>query len=282
MCQDHIKKDNELLKINKTLNDLVVFSKTDRKGRILYVSHALVELSGFSRDELIGKEYKDLAHEDMNDLTFNSMWTQVFSKNTWEGEIHNKRKDNSSYWVRMTLIPDLDEKGEITGFSAYAEDITDNKALKHEKEKTQQALEFKSQFLSNMSHEIRTPLNGIIGFSYMALKTDLNARQKDIMQKIRSTSNILLGVINDILDISKIEAGKMEIETRAFNLRYLIENLEGIFSEKANEKGISLVISYEDISTYDFAGDEQRLSPILINLLNTALSLHTGASSTCA
>jgi CheY-like chemotaxis protein len=111
----------------------------------------------------------------------------------------------------------------------------------------------------------------------MALKTDLNARQQDIMNKIRSTSNILLGVINDILDISKIEAGKMEIENRPFNLRDLIENLEGIFSEKANKKGISLVISYEDISNFNFSGDERRLSQILINLLNNAIKFtHRG------
>ena len=275
--RSNIKKDSELLKINQTLDDLVVFSKTDRKGHITYVSTALEKLSGFSRDELIGKDFKLLAHEDMSETVFNDLWTKVLSKNTWEGEIKNKRKDNSSYWVKTTVIPDLDENEELIGFSAYTENISDHKALQQEKEKTQQALEFKSQFLSNMSHEIRTPLNGIIGFSYMALKTKLDARQKDIMNKIRSTSNILLGVINDILDISKIEAGKMDIENISFNLRDLIENLEGIFSEMANKKGISLITSYEDVSNFNFSGDERRISQILINLLNNAIKFtHKG------
>ena len=273
----NINKESELLKINKTLDDLVVFSKIDRKGHISYVSTALEKLSGFSRDELIGKDYTLLAHEDMNETVFNDLWAKVLSKKTWEGEIRNRRKDNSAYWVKTTVVPDLDKDAEIIGFSAYTEDISDHKALKEEKEKTQNALEFKSQFLSNMSHEIRTPLNGIIGFSYMALKTNLDARQKDIMNKIRSTSNILLGVINDILDISKIEAGKMDIEKIAFNLRDLVENLEGIFSEMANKKGISLITTYEGIANFNFSGDERRISQILINLLNNAIKFtHRG------
>jgi CheY-like chemotaxis protein len=143
--------------------------------------------------------------------------------------------------------------------------------LEKEKLKTQNALEFRSRFLSNMSHEIRTPLNGIIGMTHVAQKTELDDKQRDIIGRIESSSDILLGIINDILDISKIEAGKMSIEHADFNLESLIKTLESIFNVKAVEKNIDLITEYHKIENFNFIGDSLRISQVINNLVSNAI-----------
>ena len=265
------KKEEELKNNNDILDKLVVFSKTDKEGNITYVSTALEELSGFKRDELIGETHRLFRHQDMDNSVYDELWTTILQKRTWEGELINRAKDGSFYWVKATIIPELDTKGEITGFAAFREDISNRKQVEIEKTKTQEALDFKSKFLSNMSHEIRTPLGGVIGLTHMALRTDLDEKQKDLLCKIDSTSNILLGVINDILDISKIESGKMTIEKEPFDLNKTIHNIENMLSSKVSEQGIKFNVDYIDITDFSFIGDQLRISQVLTNLLSNAI-----------
>ncbi len=267
----NIKKDLEIKNINEILDKHVIFSKTDAEGRITYISTALESLSGYTRDELIGRTHAIFRHKDTKDSLFNDMWKTITSKKTWTGVLKNKKRDGNYYWAKVSIRPELDEHGEITGYSAYREDITNQKALEAEKTKTQEALEVKSMFLSNMSHEIRTPLNGIIGLTYMALKTDLDEQQKELLSKIKSASNILLGVINDILDISKIESGKMTVERAPFDLKEAVENIEGMLASKIAEQGITFDVDYTDMSNFDYLGDSLRISQILTNLLTNAI-----------
>jgi len=266
-----IKKDIEIKNINDILDKHVIFSKTDENGIITYVSTALVELSGYSRDELLGLTHTVFKHPDNKRETFDGMWKTITSKKIWSGELKNRKKDGTSYWLRLTITPELDADGEIVGYSAYREDISNQKALESEKIKTQEALEFKSMFLSNMSHEIRTPLNGIVGFTHMALKTDLDDKQKDLLQKISTTSDVLLNVINDILDISKIEAGKMPIEKIKFDLKRSIQHIEELLQDKAKEKNITLSVDYDHMKNFNLLGDPLRISQVLTNLLNNAI-----------
>ena len=265
-----IKQDTEIKSINKTLDNLVVFSKTDLDGKITYVSTALERLSGFSRVELIGYSHNIFKHEDMDKAIFEDLWKTILAKKVWIGEIKNKAKDGSVYWVKATISPEI-ENNKIIGFNAHRENITDKKELELEKLKTQEALKFKAMFLSNMSHEIRTPLNGIIGLTSVALKTKLDKKQKHLMNNIQTSSNILLGVVNDILDISKIESGKMTIEKTDFNLRTLINNIESILSEKVQEQGIKFNVNYNELINSSFIGDSLRISQVLTNLLNNAI-----------
>jgi len=156
-------------------------------------------------------------------------------------------------------------------YRLYVLKIKENKNLEKEKEKTQQALEFKSRFLSNMSHEIRTPLNAIIGLTHVVTKTELSSKQEDIIHKIKSSSELLLGVINDILDISKIEAGKMQIQQIDFNLHDIIEMLKDMFSDKIKEKNLYLNINYIDIENFYYLGDSLRITQILTNFMSNAV-----------
>ena len=265
------KKDEEIQKANDTLDKMVIYSRTDKHGNITHASQALEELSQYKKEELIGKTHSIFRHPDMTDELFKDLWETILEKKEWKGEIKNQKKDGSSYWVKMHITPDLDKQDNILGFSAYREEISDKKQLEEEKHKTQKALEFKSMFLSNMSHEIRTPLNGIIGFTSLVQKTEVTSQQQDLLEKVNSASKHLLGVINDILDISKIESGKMTIEHVPFNLQECIDNVQGFIEHKVQEKQLGFEVELVNLTNLNVIGDELRFSQILTNLVSNAI-----------
>jgi len=269
-CSDE-QKDLEIKKINSELDQVVLYSKADIYGNITHISTALLDKSGYSRKELIGQNHRIFKYDNENVETYVDMWHTISNKEIWNGELQNRKKDGSLYWIDLTITPELDKYNNIKAYSAYRKDITDIKNLEIEKLKTQEALDFKSKFLSNMSHEIRTPINGIIGLTHVILRSDLDKKQKNIMKQITASSELLLAIINDILDISKIEAGKMEVSEAPFDLKALMQTLESIMLVKATEKNILLTVNYINFYSYGFLGDFQRISQVLNNLLSNAI-----------
>jgi PAS domain S-box-containing protein len=187
--------------------------------------------------------------------------------------LFKKVSTGSPFWAVVSMMPIqyLDKKAVIASYL----DITEMKELQIEIEKARDLAEAASQakqdFLANMSHEIRTPMNAIIGFSSLALKTNLDKKQQDYVKKIQQSGTHLLGIINDILDFSKIEAGKLSVENTDFELEKLMENVSNLVSEKATVKGLELLFNVGKGTPNHLVGDPLRLGQILVNYSNNAV-----------
>jgi signal transduction histidine kinase/DNA-binding response OmpR family regulator/HPt (histidine-containing phosphotransfer) domain-containing protein len=183
--------------------------------------------------------------------------------------------DGRVVWIHALGHVVKNAAGEATDIFGVTQDITEFKtlemALTGAKQKAEEATQMKSMFLANMSHEIRTPMNAIIGLSHLALRTPLNAKQRDYLTKIHTAGTSLLAVINDILDFSKIEAGKLSIESTAFRLDEVIDSVITVTGQKAHEKGLEFLAHLPASVPQCLVGDPLRLGQILTNLVSNAV-----------
>jgi two-component system sensor histidine kinase/response regulator len=172
-------------------------------------------------------------------------------------------------------VIETDEQGMPKTVAGTVMDVTSRKRVQEAIEKARQAAEdanqAKSDFLANMSHEIRTPMNAVIGFSDLALKTDLTPRQKDYVSKIHNAGVSLLGLINDILDFSKIEAGRLEMEQVDFSLEQVLDGVTSLVSPSTYAKGLELLLNIAEDIPVDLVGDPHRLNQVLVNLLGNSV-----------
>ncbi|HWA60258.1 MAG TPA: response regulator [Caulobacteraceae bacterium] len=186
-----------------------------------------------------------------------------------------RRWDGKEVWVFSTAEVIHDARGRPVRLVGAMQNITERKAAEaamaraaHEAEAANRA---KSEFLANMSHEIRTPMNGVIGMNALLLRTPLTAEQHKFAEAVRTSADCLLGIINDILDISKLEAGKVELEAIDFSLATVVEDVVELLSPKAAEKGLELAAYLDEGARAEFRGDPTRLRQVILNLLSNAL-----------
>ena len=274
---ERIKFENELRKLSGAVEQSpasVVI--TDKEGNIEYVNKRFEEMTGFTLEEVLGKNPRILKADGVFPSEYyRNLWETVTSGNRWFGDLCNKKKNGELFWESAAISPVRDTNGNITHFLAVKEDITHKKEaekmMAKAKEAAEQATKAKSDFLANMSHEIRTPMNAIIGMNHLLEKTGLNAKQLDYVKKIGRAAYSLLGIINDILDFSKIEAGKMTIENIEFDLDDVMINLANLAGEQAHKKGLEFIFDIAQDVPRRLIGDPLRLGQVLLNFVSNAI-----------
>ena len=192
-------------------------------------------------------------------------------------EYRLKHNDGNYRWIDDHGVPRFDADGFFTGYIGSCMDITDLRQAKLAAEALARA---KSEFLANMSHEIRTPMNAIMGLSHLALNNEVPDETRDYLEKINSASNDLLNILNDILDLSKMESGHLSITNNNFDLNSLTSNLNNLFLATAEEKRIDLKIDIAPNVPCDLTGDPLRLKQVLINLLGNAIKFSSNGKVT--
>ena len=257
------------------LDESSIVAMTDHGGIITFANDKFCEISKFSREELIDQNHQIVNSGYHSKAYIKRIWVTIAHGKTWKGDIKNKAKDGSYYWVNTTILPFLDDQGMPYQYISVSNDITNQKNaendLIHAKEVAELSVRSKEQFLANMSHEIRTPMNGIIGFSKILEEEITDPLHKEYLNSIKSSGENLMVLINDILDFSKIESNKMEIEKTVFSIYKTVETVISLLAPKCKEKGIKLIS--ENIHTFpeNLIGDPTRLGQILINLIVNAV-----------
>jgi PAS domain S-box-containing protein len=248
----------------------------NREGKLIEASYSFANMLGYTYDEIINLELKQW---DTNILTNNKSYLFSIGK---EGKFFNtthRKKDGTIIPVQINAkLIEIDGEKLIY---ASSRDITENIRLFEEamvaKTNAEKANKAKSEFLANMSHEIRTPLNGVIGLLNLVLDMPLDEVQKDYLKKAKHSSNALLNIINDILDYSKIEAGKLDIINQEFNLEDIFKNISNLFGYEAYEKHLELTFIIQKDIPQVLVGDSLRLTQVLNNLVGNAIKFtHDG------
>jgi PAS domain S-box-containing protein len=245
-----------------------------RDRQIVRCNRKLEEIFGYGPGELFGKSvrlwYPD---EGAYENAGREIYSQVQRGETYCREMPMVRKNGAIFWARLT-IQAIDANDDTKGVLAIIEDITGERsahqALLAAKEAAEAATRAKSAFLANMSHEIRTPMNAIVGFTHLIKRDPLTPRQLSQLDKMSSAARHLLQIINDILDLSKIEASKITLEVRDFEPARIIDHVCAILAEKIASKNLDLIVDMGNVPLV-LRGDDMRLGQILLNLVGNAV-----------
>jgi PAS domain S-box-containing protein len=265
---------------------------TDTEARVEYVNDTFVATAGYSREELLGHNPRVLQSGETPASEHAKMWADVTAGRLWRGEFRNRRKDGSLYIESAVIAPIRDDDGVITHYLGIKQDVTDQRRLAgelerhhhhleelvaertnelaHARDRAEAASRAKSEFLANMSHEIRTPMNAILGMAHLMRRDGVTAAQAERLDKIAASGKHLLAIINDILDLSKIEAGKLELEHIDFSLSEVLERSRAMVADRALAKRLPVAVEVDDVPDA-LCGDPTRLSQALLNLLSNAV-----------
>jgi len=255
------------------------------EGKVTDVNNASVKITGTTREKLIGTDFFGYFTEpEKARLGYQEIYRKGFV-----ADYPLTIRDHKLTDVLFNGSVYKDEQGNVQGVVVVARDITDQKRNETElkdakvsaelatgiaesaKGRAEDAVKAKQQFLSNMSHEIRTPMNAIIGFTKVILKTDLSAKQREYLTAIKMSGDALIVLINDILDLAKVDAGKMTFEQTPFKMSLSISAMLHLFEPKIQEKNLELVKIYDDRIPEVLMGDPVRLHQIILNLVSNAV-----------
>ncbi|MEA3465866.1 MAG: PAS domain S-box protein [Thermodesulfobacteriota bacterium] len=244
---------------------------TDTAGRIEYVNPYFEQITGYTFAEVKGKNPRFLNAGKTPKAVFEDLWRTIAAGGVWQGEFINKKKNGELYDENVLIIPMKDMHGKITHYAAIKENTTE---LKRARFRAEQANRAKSQFLSQMSHELRTPLNAINGFSQLMLKSKknpLNDKQKNMVEQIGSAGKHLLSLINKVLDLAKIEAGKLALSLEVVEPCSIVMESLSLVSNLAEEYQVTINHSCDGVVCPVVLADFTRVKQVLVNLLSNAI-----------
>ena len=261
------------------------------EGTYLSFNSAAERLLGYRADEVVGRETPLLIHDPKEladravelgrelgraiDPGIEALLARARMGFKDDRDWTLIRRDGTRVPVRLTITELRDEAGTLTGFLGSAVDLTDRReaeaAMREAKEAAEAANRAKSEFLATMSHEIRTPMNGVIGMTDLLQQTALTDRQRELTESIGNSASALLDVINDVLDFSRVEAGKLNISSETFVLRPLVDSVLEVASMRAPEKHLTLAAVIQPDLARRFRGDPVRLRQILLNLVGNGV-----------
>jgi PAS domain S-box-containing protein len=248
---------------------------TDLASRIQYANAGLCLQIGYSREELIGRSWRDFQQAETPPELLQEMVSTVRSGRSWRNEWYNRRKNGELYLVRGDITPVKDKAGRLACFVAIFEDLTQFKrgelALKEALERAESGERAKDRFLATMSHEMRTPLNGISGFTSLLAETALSPEQAECVRNIKRSSDVLIQLTEDILELARIEAGKLKLEPVLIDPSQCLEDTLDTFAAEAAEKGLELLHWVEDDVPPTVLIDEIQLRRVLANLIGNAV-----------
>ncbi len=269
----------EVQALRQALDEHSIISVADRSGRIVDVNTGFCRVSGYSREDLLGQDHRILNSGHQSKEFWVAVWRQITAGHAWRGEVCNRRKDGTLYWVDSTIVPCLGVDGRVERYVSIRFDITPQKEAEERLRKAQAdalaADAAKSEFLANMSHEIRTPMTAILGFTELLANDGDQLRappeRLEHIETIRRNGEHLLAIINDILDLSKIEAGKLVIEHAPTDPVAFLADLCRLMDVRAKAKSLRLEVCYTTPMPARISTDAMRLRQILVNLVGNAL-----------
>lgn len=270
--------DDAKQKLESVFNEIedVIWSATHPDFKLTYATPSVSKLYGYTVDEfLANNEIWMQVILDEDKPIISKIFSSLIDNGVAEFDYRIQTKDKRIKWVRNRTKLILNLKGEPIRYDGIITDITYNKQILEEKEKArisaEKANKAKSEFLANMSHEIRTPLNGVIGFTELLINTQLSPEQRLYVENTHTSANTLLGIINDILDLSKIEAGRLEMDEVKTDIIELVEQTSDIVKYNASKKGIELLLNVSPEVPRFIHIDPIRVKQILVNLLSNAV-----------
>lgn len=252
-------------------------------GKLLFSNQAFAEMLGLSLQDLVGRSIRDIVDEEG--------WNEVLRRIERRRQGHRakdrfefrfRRADGSYVWTLVSTTPLLDPDGRYLGTLGMVTDISvlkwaeaelrrGQQELARAKEAAEASARAKSEFLALAAHEIRTPMNGVLGMTDLLLETALDVHQREMVRTIHSAAEALLRVINDLLDLARMEAGKLFIRAEPFDLHELIRHVAALLQPLADKKALPIIVRYPEDLPRRFVGDADRIGQVLLNLAGNAV-----------
>ena len=253
-------------------------AELDGEGRVLFVNQPMGPLFGLEPKEFLGRPYHDFLHPDEREAAVKlSRKVAEASVDRFCIQARHVRTDGSTFWGNVSVGPLRDASGELTGAVSVITDVTE---LLEAKRAAEDASRAKSRFLANVSHEIRSPMNAIMGLTELTLRSSLDDRQRDYLEKALAASRSLLKVIEAILDYSRLDSDRLELSREPFSAGELLERLSGRFAPQAADKGLEFQIVRRGELSEQVLGDAVRLEQVLANLVENAMAFTRAGSVT--